>query len=85
MHSRILGRRLGRIALIDDDEFDTLARHRLYPHGQLGDLRPILIVGGDDEEHQRVAQSIDHDVRLAALAPLRPVVTRAGAGFRRRW
>lgn len=61
---------LQRDAVVGCRLLGGLAGRRLDSRRQLGDLRPVLGVGGRDVQCQQLAQRIDRQMDLAALAPL---------------
>jgi hypothetical protein len=65
------------IALVDVAERHVLARDRLHRLRQLGDLRPVLCVGGRDVQLEQMPQRVDGRMDLRALPPFRVVITGA--------
>jgi len=70
----VLGRRcrwlLPGVALVHIRQFHVLAGDGLDPRRQLLDLRPLLLIGGCDQQRQQMPERIDRGVDLRAFAPL---------------
>ena len=74
MHSRRVFGFFARVALVAKAHLHGLARDFLHPLAEFAHLRPLLLVGRGDDHAQQLAQRVDGDVGLAALAPFGPVV-----------
>ena len=74
---------LARIALVRKAHRHGLAGNFLHLPTQLAHLRLLLLVGRGDDHAQQLAQRIDGDVGLAALAPLGPIPAGAVPAFGR--
>jgi hypothetical protein len=71
------------VALVDISQIDRMTGDLLHP-GQCGDLRTVAVVCGRDLQRHQMAQRIDRDMDLRALAPLGSVVACPRAALRRR-
>lgn len=71
------------IALVHEAHLPGLAGHFLPRAAQLAHLRLRLLVGRGDNDAQEVAQGIDGDRGLAALALFGPIVAGAVLAFGR--
>ena len=47
------------VSLIDKSDFYLLLGHGLNCFGQLGDLRPVLLIGGSNTQRQQMTQGVD--------------------------
>jgi hypothetical protein len=72
------------LLLVNEGQFDILTRDLWHLLGEARHLRPALLVGRGDEQSQQMPVRVHRDVRLTALAPLRPVVAGTRATFRGR-
>ena len=70
------------IPLIDKSYFYLLLGHGLNRLRQLGDLRPVLFIGGSHPQRQQMTQSIDRGVNLRALAFLVSIESRSVTALR---
>ena len=81
-------RRLGwlraDVALVDKGDLDHRAGRLLHLLGQLRNLRAILLVGWGDEQGKQMAQCIDRDMHVTALAAPGAVIGGTRATFRAR-
>ncbi len=72
------------IALIDESQDHRRASRVLHGGGQRRDLIAVLGIGGGHEQCQQMAEGIDRQVKLAAIAPFIAVVAGAMAAARGR-
>ena len=77
-----LPRGLAGVPLVDVGQGDRFAGRRLDRRRQLGDLRPVLGVGGRDVQREQLAQRVDGEVDLTARAARGAIPARADRRFR---
>jgi hypothetical protein len=77
-----LNREVTRIALVNKSHLDMVASNLLNLLRQLLDLSAVLLISGSHVQGQQIAEGIDCQMRLAAFASLRPVVSCSLTAFR---
>lgn len=74
---------LARIALVPEAYLHGLAGYLLYLAAPFPDLRALLLIGRGDDDAQQLAQRVDGNMGLAALAFFSPVIARPVSAFGR--
>ncbi len=80
-----LRRFLSRVALIYTSHIDMICRRFLNVCGQIGNLRPLLLIGRRDFERQHVAKRVHCHMPLGSLFALEAVLSSSMAALWCRW
>ena len=84
VRGRFGGWLLPAVALVDKGQFHRAARCLLHRCGQVGNLAPILGIGGGGMQRQQIPQGIDRGVELRALLALGAGIVSPCPTLRRR-
>ncbi len=77
MSLSILSRLLTCVTLVNEHNFNRVARCCLHLGGQLSDLRPLLLIGWRDQHCEQMPKRINGDMDFASLSTFVAIITRS--------